>query len=321
MSYSFTHFNTLGIGQLRAKRRLLVEVAEAEKLRKDRPFKNERANILREAISAGTARPFDLAVCLNEDDNKTYRVNGQHSVAVLSELSDEDLSNVVIKIDYATAPNLEGVVELWGTYDSKDSARLAGDLFACNAGVIDEFDGIAKQTLKFAVTGLDMFEGETHPYQNHKAQDQPARFKNHAAVMRELAGMRQVRACPRLNLANTPAFLAILKEDAEVAKAFLADYSNESLPSNTPARRLCEYLTPNLVGCGRGIQVRVTSQTPPAREEVAKLVQGAVWYCFHAYRQNPMSIMGQISVRMARNGYRDHRDHYRQVLGLAPIEA
>jgi hypothetical protein len=92
----------------------------------ERVFDPSRAKMIREKAEAGQLIAFNWAVAKIGD--KEYRVNGQHSSAVLSELNGEFPQGLKVHMDTYEVDSNDGLALLFRQFDSRKSGHTPTDV-------------------------------------------------------------------------------------------------------------------------------------------------------------------------------------------------
>ena len=304
-----TESKCFGRGKVAQKRAFLAQVAALNVLVNDRRFNPRRAARLQAAIDAGTSRPFMFAICHCLSTGDDWRVNGQHSLSVLSNLTDEALADVFIIVEYAEADSIEGVVALWDTYDPRGSARNAHEVLRCAAGIIPEFAALTPQIVESCVGSLDVFEHSSYPLPQVAPTQRPSRYRGHARTIAAFDAIRQQGGATAPNHATAAAFLSILTENEAAATSLLMAMNDESLASNSIPRKLRLFLDSYCIGSRRSNRRTTVHPT---------VLMGGIWYAFEKYLANPQGTLRyDITERKAKDAYDDFQAKYRHTLNQA----
>lgn len=102
-----------------------------------------RIAYLRNEIAQGRVRAFHWAVARVGAD--TYRVNGQHSSWVLSELNGSFVGTV--SIETYVCDTIDDAVQLWSTFDAKVSSRSKSDILGAFKASHPQFDSVSRRDL------------------------------------------------------------------------------------------------------------------------------------------------------------------------------
>lgn len=122
---------------------LAEEFRDMEPCPHDRPLSPKRLNALQAKFDNGEFRACVWAKCYCEETKKWYRVNGKHSSTMFAEMNGKlpRGHNFFVLIESYCCPTLEDVAKLYSSFDSRQSARSAGDIYrvfaATNAEVSD----------------------------------------------------------------------------------------------------------------------------------------------------------------------------------------
>lgn len=144
--------------------RLAREWSNMEAARVDRHLSERRLTVYRKMLAEKAFRPVSWAKVHCKETNQEYRVNGQHTSALFSSVDESQLDGVYVVIEEYEADTLEDVARLYGTFDSPNQVRNAGDIYRQFAAVIPELAAIDHKFVGLAVHALALdkwkvFEG------------------------------------------------------------------------------------------------------------------------------------------------------------------
>jgi hypothetical protein len=122
----------------------------------ERAFDPARARMLREKAEAGQLINFMWATAKLGD--KEYRMNGQHSAAVLAELNGEFPQGLKVHMDTYAVDSPDGLAQLFRQYDSRKSARTPTDVSGAYQGLYPELSDVPHSAAKLAVEGVAWYE-------------------------------------------------------------------------------------------------------------------------------------------------------------------
>ena len=121
----------------------------------ERSFDETRAKILREKAAAGQLIAFNWATAKFGD--KEFRMNGQHSSAVLCELSAQFPEGLKVHLDEYKVDNKEGLALLFRQFDNKKSGRTPTDVAGAYQGLFDALKDVPRGAAKLAVEGVNWY--------------------------------------------------------------------------------------------------------------------------------------------------------------------
>jgi hypothetical protein len=122
----------------------------------EREFDNARANMLRKKAEEKRLIAFHWAKA--RIGSKEYRMNGQHSAAVLSELNGAFPENLKVHLDTYEVNSTENLASLFRQFDARKSGRTPSDVSGAYQGLHDDLAGVAKPSAKLAVEGVSWYE-------------------------------------------------------------------------------------------------------------------------------------------------------------------
>jgi hypothetical protein len=132
----------------------------------ERMFDPARAKMLREKAEAGQLVTFNWATAKVGD--KEYRVNGQHSSAVLAELNGEFPQGLKVHMDTYQVDNNEGLAVLFRQFDARKSGRTPMDVSGAYQGLYTDLAGVARGAAKLAVEGVAWYDKNSKGCQHRK---------------------------------------------------------------------------------------------------------------------------------------------------------
>jgi hypothetical protein len=122
----------------------------------ERGFDQARANMLRKKAEEGRLIAFHWAKAKIGD--KEYRMNGQHSAAVLSELNGTFPQNLKVHLDTYQVDSKENLASLFRQFDARKSGRTPSDVSGAYQGLHDELAEVARPSAKLAVEGAAWYD-------------------------------------------------------------------------------------------------------------------------------------------------------------------
>lgn len=122
----------------------------------ERVFDPARAKMLREKAEAGQLINFNWAIAKMGD--KEYRVNGQHSSAVLTELNGQFPQGLKVHMDTYEVDSPDGLALLFRQFDSRKSGRTPTDVSGAYQGLYPELRDVPRNAAKLAVEGAAWYE-------------------------------------------------------------------------------------------------------------------------------------------------------------------
>ncbi len=122
----------------------------------ERMFDPARAKMLREKAEARQLIAFNWAVA--EVGDKQYRVNGQHSSAVLAELNGQFPQDLKVHIDTYKVDTMEGLPLLFRQFDARKSGRTPMDVSGAYQGLHTDLADVARGAAKLAVEGVAWYD-------------------------------------------------------------------------------------------------------------------------------------------------------------------
>ena len=122
----------------------------------ERVFDPARAKMLREKAEAGQLISFTWASAKVGD--KEYRVNGQHSAAVLAELNGQFPQGLKVHMDTYAVSNTDGLALLFRQFDARKSGRTPTDVSGAYQGLYTDLASVPRGAAKLAVEGVAWYD-------------------------------------------------------------------------------------------------------------------------------------------------------------------
>jgi hypothetical protein len=122
----------------------------------ERVFDPARAKMLREKAEAGHLIAFNWAVAKIGD--KEYRVNGQHSSSVLTELNGQFPQALKVHLDTYEVDRTDGLALLFRQFDARKSGRTPTDVSGAYQGLYTDLAGVPRGAAKLAVEGVAWYD-------------------------------------------------------------------------------------------------------------------------------------------------------------------
>jgi hypothetical protein len=121
----------------------------------ERGFDEARAKMLREKTAAGQLIAFNWATAKLGD--KEYRMNGQHSSAVLCELDGSFPDGLKVHLDSYEVDDKEGLALLFRQFDNRKSGRTPTDVAGAYQGLYEALKDVPRSAAKLAVEGANWY--------------------------------------------------------------------------------------------------------------------------------------------------------------------
>jgi hypothetical protein len=122
----------------------------------ERAFDPARARMLRQKAEAGQLITFNWAIAKIGD--KEYRVNGQHSSSVLSELNGQFPQGLTVHMDTFEVGDNDGLALLFRQFDNRKSGRTPTDVSGAYQGLYPDLRDVHRAAAKLAVEGAAWYE-------------------------------------------------------------------------------------------------------------------------------------------------------------------
>jgi hypothetical protein len=122
----------------------------------EREFDPARAKMLREKAKAGQLIAFNWATAKFGD--KEFRMNGQHSSAVLAELNGNFPQGLQVHLDTYQVDDRDGLALLFRQFDNRKSGRTPVDVSGAYQGLYDGLKDVPRGAAKIAVEGAAWYQ-------------------------------------------------------------------------------------------------------------------------------------------------------------------
>jgi hypothetical protein len=121
----------------------------------ERAYDAGRARMIREKAEAGQLIAFQWATA--KLGNEEYRMNGQHSSAVLAELNGKFPKGLVAHIDHYQVDDRDGLALLFRQFDARKSGRTPMDVSGAYQGLYETLSDVPRGEAKLAVEGCNWY--------------------------------------------------------------------------------------------------------------------------------------------------------------------
>jgi|SRR6516225_6814663 hypothetical protein len=118
----------------------------------ERELDLKRVKHLRTKADHGLLLPFQWAIALFEGEE--YRVNGQHSSIMLSELDGNLPDDLVAHIDYFQADDRQSLAMLFRQFDDRRSSRSSADIAAAYQGLQTALKDVPRKIGKLGIDAV-----------------------------------------------------------------------------------------------------------------------------------------------------------------------
>ena len=138
----------------------LAEHAALSDIPGERPLKKSRVKFLTERAQLGEFNRCEWARCLCKSNGKHYRVNGNHSKAVLMGIESGDIeaefpSGIPIQVQVYECDELTDLANVFDQFDNPHSSRNSGDKLGVYVAQHDDLIGIDKGLIGRVLAGVD----------------------------------------------------------------------------------------------------------------------------------------------------------------------
>jgi len=263
--------------------RLIERFAHMPPLDRERDLKSLRVDRLRERLLGGLILPFTwMSVWV---DGVEYRLNGQHSSAVLLEMNGTRPRMLVAHVTEFEASDMEEAAEIWSQIDAVWNARSASDIYRMTGATTPQLCELSSKMLSICAAGitLDHFGNSS----NSTAHDKAELLKAHSQFAVEYA-MLTMDSVKSRHLRRSPVCAGMSRCYRKCAKDTLIFFSsvrdeddtNPGVPSRELSRKLREFSVNTGMGAGHG-------------KRIASPMDMATWCirAFNAFRRGDQSVM------------------------------
>ena len=124
----------------------------------ERELSEKRKKHLKDKVEGGLAMPFNWAKA--QFDGKEYRVNGQHSSAMLYEFGQNLPDGLKAHISTFEVSSHEELALLFRQFDDRNSGRTAGDVAGAYQGLETALSGVKRVIARISAEGLAWHNNE-----------------------------------------------------------------------------------------------------------------------------------------------------------------
>lgn len=282
MSYKY-----VSTKHLKLTKRLADEFQAVADWDGNRNFNQTRYANHERALRSGLWRSCQWAKAICRENNIEYRVNGNHTSRLFSNLADE-FPGYFVDIEHFECDTKEDVGVLWGTFDPKTSARHVGDINSAIAKSNPLIAELPKSIIDTAVSGVALAkcEGSTGTKGKTSAIEWAKLVLiDNGGFVFWLSELLNNGEKARRHILRSGVVAGIYvtyqkcKRDAEIFWKDVRDETGES--PNKPSRQLLRFLLmTSSRGAGRNCKP-TSGVVADSREFFAKSV-----HCWNAFRRN-----------------------------------
>lgn len=121
----------------------------------ERDLSDSRVKFLAEKAAAGLLIPFSFATA--EVNGEIYRINGQHSCAMLSKLNGNFPTGLKAHVDNYRCESMGDLAVLFRQIDGRQSSRSPLDVSGAYQGLQTDLKNVPKPIAKLAVEGVNWY--------------------------------------------------------------------------------------------------------------------------------------------------------------------
>jgi hypothetical protein len=122
----------------------------------ERDLNPARLQHLQSKFDAGLTVSFNWAKARLGKD--VYRVNGQHSSALLAQMNGNFPEGLTVHMDEYQVDGTDGLALLFRQFDDRKSGRSPGDVSGAYQGLVPELMEVSKQTAKYGIEGYVWYQ-------------------------------------------------------------------------------------------------------------------------------------------------------------------
>lgn len=269
-----------------ATRALVDEFASMERVPSERPLSERRVALYQRILDRGEFRTVTWAAAICDENNTTYRINGQHTCVLLQRQPTLPEKFDIIVERYRVSDMTE-LMRLYNTFDSSMASRSVNDINAAFASAIPELAGIGPRILSLAVTALA--DQKWSDAQRVPAAERAEELMDNADFVVWLDKLLPGRSSSSIDVRASPhsikvrvaalrrspvvsAMLATYRKAPRLARDFWIAVRDESAPTTVDATRTLGYfLRGAVVGSNRAAR-GTTHRIVGHREMYAKCI-------------------------------------------------
>jgi len=140
----------------------------------ERDLNEARVRHLREKADAGLLVPFQWSVAKIGD--KTVRMNGQHSSAMLCSLNGSFPKDLKVHLDEYEVKTPDGLAQLFRQFDDRKSGRTPADVSGAYQGIFESLKEVPKPIAKLAAEGISWYHKHVEGVPTKEGDDQYSLF-------------------------------------------------------------------------------------------------------------------------------------------------
>lgn len=157
MSYRLLKVETLKGG---LSEKVLAEHGSLADIPGERELKRSRINFLIDRAEVGDFNRCEWARCHCKEDGKNYRVNGNHSKAVLNSILEKEVeakfpNGVPVTVQWYECDTLLDLADVFDQFDNQKSSRKPEDKLGVFVAQHNDLIGIEKKVIHKVLTGVD----------------------------------------------------------------------------------------------------------------------------------------------------------------------
>ena len=276
--------NHTGPSVLIATNEVIRRFAEFEHTAQERPVSPKRLEYLKNEAAAGRLRSPEWAWVHCKYNGKNYRLNGNHTKRVLSDLPMENRPSIIM--NRFECDTLEEVAELFSTYDSKESARTTNDVNRAVFESCEALQGYPSRLAAVVVSAIQLASQVERGVEISTARNVTA-YERAKLAASQADFLQWVRSNFAFNTGRifmrasvVAAMLLTYRKDASAALAFWIEVRDGTNPNpNAPSRVLQSFLMTRSVASSSYTVSGRTQATP--REMAVKSL-----HAWNAFRRN-----------------------------------
>lgn len=237
---------------VRASKALVAEFCNMTPAPRDRPLNERKLAAYHRILSQGSFRPVTWASAKCKETGETYRVNGKHTSLMLSE--HESIPEFYINLERYSCDTLEGVANLYSTFDTRESSRNTSDINASFAGTIPELADVPSRIVNLSVTAI-AYNKWLNGYTLQPATERAALLLDNVPFVMWLHEILSASPKPKhlLRGAVCAAMCGSFEKSRKDASEFWTAVRDETGPApSTSDRRLNKFLCMHAVALGKG---------------------------------------------------------------------
>jgi hypothetical protein len=240
----------------------------------ERDVRRKRVDFLREKATSGQLVNFNWVIAQLEE--KEYRMNGQHSSLMLSELNGNFPKDLKVHLDTFKVDDKEGLALLFRQYDSRHSTRSLSDISGAYQGLHENLQEVPKDVAKYGIEGIVWYNHNVESLPTPSGEDAYTLFADgrYHEFLKWTSGILSIKTPEMKRVPVLAAMYATYKTSKKDAGEFWEEVARCGIGSDDakPSTLLDNWLV-------------TATDKKNVTLKPGQVYQGAI-YCWNAYRSD-----------------------------------